>query len=429
MIPRRIHQFFGIGVPGQPGELVSSWQRSNPGYEHILWSEEAASAFVVSQFGEYAGALFRECDVFALKYALFGHLVLLVHGGIYVDPGLECVSAIEPLIGSLNEHRAYGTLNLQRSTESESYKKFAVLAGGPGETFFGRMSADILNEIASGSEVSRFAVRPDWRGIESRHGEQAITLIEPGTAQYFWKWDSSESSISSTRDDLSTVARKPHRLSEAVPTREVRWAKLLFLGHPRCGSGALAAMLTAAGVDIGHEKLKRDGAVSWWHTGNRIRNAGWPLFSSGTRERREIWLASSVFHYLRNPRHAIPSIILENEANGRENNSFKFRRQKLKKIFDVDIARMAVVEAAAVSYALWNNLAAGLATAGQVLVEYPQLGPPYSGLPLDAALRRNSSQRKFGKSAPEIDFRGVIAGSSDEVRRLLKQYASLYEEE
>lgn len=38
---------------------------------------------------------------------------------------------------------------------------------------------------------------------------------------------------------------------------------LVGLGHPRCGTGFTAALLEQAGIEIGHERTRRNGIISW----------------------------------------------------------------------------------------------------------------------------------------------------------------------
>lgn len=38
---------------------------------------------------------------------------------------------------------------------------------------------------------------------------------------------------------------------------------IVGIGHPRCGTGFTAGLLRSSGVQVGHERLGRDGIVSW----------------------------------------------------------------------------------------------------------------------------------------------------------------------
>jgi hypothetical protein len=358
-----------------------------------------------------------------------GLSVLLVRGGVYVDPQLECLGPIEPLFGSFDERGVF--LARHESEERCSCSDFALLAGQSGATIFGRLLADLLSSVSIGPNVgfppgSIALIRKIM--TDKKPDESSVIFIDPAIGQRIWKRISSVTRWVQASQGKSPVLDGKSRLELGhTPTTSYRWARFLFLGHPRCGSRSLAAMLAAAGLSIGHERLMHDGAVTWWQTGRRIRHAAWPAFASGGQQHREVWLAGSVFHYIRDPRQAIPSIILENEANGRENNSFRFRRVKLKQKYGIDIGQMGTIEAAASSYALWNKTAEDLATAGRVLVERPELMIDHLCLKLDPATRLNSSERKFGKSKPDVDFKEVITCTSREVRVLLERYADLYD--
>ena len=126
------------------------------------------------------------------------------------------------------------------------------------------------------------------------------------------------------------------------------------LGHPRCGTGFAANLLAASGIEVGHERLGRDGIVSWMLVSEREAvpwgDALGPL--GGYRR---------IFCVARGPLAAIPSIIAEN----RKRRSLKFRNKvALERTgaaigAETDDPREQVALAVA-SYVIWYEMALAL---------------------------------------------------------------------
>ncbi len=128
--------------------------------------------------------------------------------------------------------------------------------------------------------------------------------------------------------------------------------KFLGLGHPRCGSGYTSSVLKAVGLDVGHEKLEKDGIVSWMFATDN--DAPWAL-NEGARTRRFKYF-EHVIHHVRNPRSAIPSILRDDEHSEA---SHQFRRHGILDAFSVDIDDYETPLARAVaSFVYWNKLVA-----------------------------------------------------------------------
>ena len=120
---------------------------------------------------------------------------------------------------------------------------------------------------------------------------------------------------------------------------------LRAIGHPRCGASYLASLIRAHGVQVGHEVLLRDGIVSWTHA---VRDLNVPNGHNATYRSFAHTIA-----YVRNPIHAIPSIVLEN-GRGR---SLYFRRQHLLRTVGIDLADYrGPFERAVASFLLWYDV-------------------------------------------------------------------------
>lgn len=182
----------------------------------------------------------------------------------------------------------------------------------------------------------------------------------------------------------------------------------VFIGHPRCGSAALAAGLRNAGLDIHHERPGNDGIVSWWLTGfYRQKTNGIHEFSPSRKGAVPI-IADKVLSYIRKPSDALPSIMVENEFQDRDNNSFRHRHRIIRKHFDVDLAELDELNAAVASYVFWNRLADRIADADlPIKVEKPDFGLVQPGLHADNLPVRNTTEKKYGVKKKTLDLKSL----------------------
>jgi hypothetical protein len=121
---------------------------------------------------------------------------------------------------------------------------------------------------------------------------------------------------------------------------------LRVIGHPRCGSGYVAQILSRLGLELGHEQLGADGLCSWIHTIDDLNRP----FKSPYAPARAF---RATLAYVRDPVAAIPSIMLENCRS----ESFAFRRFHIARWLGVDIAqRRNPLERAVESYLKWMEL-------------------------------------------------------------------------
>lgn len=81
---------------------------------------------------------------------------------------------------------------------------------------------------------------------------------------------------------------------------------IVGLGHPRCGTGFAASLLQQHGLDVQHEKIGRDGVISWMQVAKR-RAGPWgdtlAEYPPGTK----------VFLVARSPLAALNSVATENQ--------------------------------------------------------------------------------------------------------------------
>ena len=387
-----------------------------------MWSETAAAAFIAEQFGKGIGKQFESCAAPLEKASLFAAAVLLVHGGVYIGCSLECLQPIEKFFDLAGDVVAVSGCEEISAQAGINPLAQEFLAARPRAPQLGRMFAALATRQGAGDAVRGFSWHNELQAADFEEQEKfSITWLAPDAIQRFVRVHSHDGGANANGSRRGAALQ-----GEAAARAPVRWANLLFLGHPRCGSTALSAMLKSAGVRVEHERLGRDGAVSWWLVGRRIPDAAWPIFLHGPRENKEIWPGGRIFHYLRDPRDAIPSIVLENEVRMRANPSFQLRRRTLRQRFGVDINELDVPTAAATSYALWNRLAEDLASDGVVLVEKPELSNVLPGIGPLTPSRANTSLRKFGTTKPDIDFADAVRRSPYEAREQMERYLSLY---
>ena len=137
--------------------------------------------------------------------------------------------------------------------------------------------------------------------------------------------------------------------------------------------------------------------------------------------------AKQVWRYVRRPSDALPSIVVENEFNNRENASFQHRRHVIQKEYDIDIGSMTPNSAAAYSYTLWNELAAAICSdATPIRIEKPHLEPRLLALGITEIPKKNTTRGKFGHEKHDVgleDFlREVDRKTWDKIVALENEY-------
>jgi hypothetical protein len=75
--------------------------------------------------------------------------------------------------------------------------------------------------------------------------------------------------------------------------------RLRAIGHPRCGSAYVAQALLHLGLDVAHERLGRDGMVSWIHNVDDLA----PPFQTPPVLARDF---AATIAFVRDPLTAIP---------------------------------------------------------------------------------------------------------------------------
>lgn len=205
-----------------------------------------------------------------------------------------------------------------------------------------------------------------------------------------------------------------------------KYCDLLVLGHPRCGSASLASAFRRAGVEIGHERLLAQGMVSWWHTGFLHGHPTQKIFRKSAIDKPSI-KAGAVWWYIRRPSDAIPSIIIENEFNERNNASFKHRHRVILEKYGLDISRATRFGAAAYSYLLWNQIAETLSDDKKpIKIEKPHLDHRLNTCGIFELPRINTTHGKFGRKKEVVSLTRILQDVDTETKRKILQIEEEY---
>ena len=433
MIPRIIHQFWDKPTPPRSvADQIETWRTLNPAYQHILWNDETAAAYLGKMVGPDAAALFKACALPASRADVFRCAVLFLQGGVYVDADQQCMKPLDTLLEGVDADALLYHVPFRHKSGAVRWRLRNDFMAGPARSpFFGRALATIFNNIRTRSSQNVWAltgpgvIRATYDALPPHLASHVLILGRERAFQY-------------TRPNyqLDYVKEQGH-WSEQMKNMDIvtacsvstafRCVDTMFVGHPRCGSASLSAALCKARLDIPHERLGADGIVSWWHTGRARMRGSNVLLERKLENGSETWLVQRVVQYLRSPADAIPSIVLENEHNGRDNNSFRYRAHTLKRLYGVELAALDDTAAAATSYALWNRRAEEISNGGSVMIEMPRLSELYPGLEFDTLPQRNTSAAKFRQEKPQVDIGAVLQRMPAEARPWLTKYMELYE--
>jgi hypothetical protein len=434
MIPRIIHQYWDRPEPPESvARCIQTWREKNPRYRHFLWNDASAAKFVRKHFGLVAEAVFKSSALPTMRADLFRLMALLVHGGVYVDADEECRSDLDPLLKTKSKSIFYC---IYRKTEGAG--KVQILRNGfmcaePGHWFIRRILVKALQGVGSQSSPTFYnltgapvitgiyrQMKPDEAEVKVISREEVFKYTNP---RYDHAYRTEEGHWSEQVKNVDIYGGAPKQSVAFAHTRYV------FAGHPRCGSAALSAGLKGAGINAGHERMEQDGIVSWWSTGRMGGRGNVKFFKIGKAQAQSLVFPDHVYHYIRHPASAIPSIAVENEHNGRENNSFRFRRMVILKQFGQDLAQMPEIEAAAASYVYWNKLAERASdSTTPILIEKPDFSFIQGAGQVAALPVRNTTEQKFGVTKAKMSLEDILSKTSTELQDEIKRFATYYED-
>jgi mannosyltransferase OCH1-like enzyme len=97
-IPRIIHQTWRTrSIPRRWRRWQRTWIDHHPGWEYRLWTDDDIRELVGSRFARIA-PLLAALPQPIMRVDAFRVLLLLAHGGVYVDLDYECLKPIDPLL-------------------------------------------------------------------------------------------------------------------------------------------------------------------------------------------------------------------------------------------------------------------------------------------------------------------------------------------
>jgi len=85
--------------------------------------------------------------------------------------------------------------------------------------------------------------------------------------------------------------------------------KILVVGCPRSGTRFMRTLLRGQKIDVGHEALKDDGAVSCFYAVEDYHYPGKHYRNDETKQYRSLNTFDHVWHQVRDPRCVIPSMV------------------------------------------------------------------------------------------------------------------------
>ena len=128
--------------------------------------------------------------------------------------------------------------------------------------------------------------------------------------------------------------------------------EILCVGHPRTGSGFMAAVFTKhCGLAVGHEQMKEAGISSWMFAGQ-----SWevPFGKDDYAKFPRLSKFRIVFNFVRDPRTALPSIVRELRHSPE---AYNFLREEIFQGLGIDLAGFSnEADRAIASLRFWNLL-------------------------------------------------------------------------
>ena len=156
MIPKLIHQTWKTAqIPGNLAAYEESWQRHNPSWRRILWTDRMLVDFVAEHYPDllelYCSYPTPVCRADAARYML-----LHTFGGLYADIDVECLAPLTPLIDEERAVLCHEPPNLWPETapyRSHPFILFNGVMASPAGHPFWRHVLDRLPETRHGTSV------------------------------------------------------------------------------------------------------------------------------------------------------------------------------------------------------------------------------------------------------------------------------------
>lgn len=178
MIPKTIHQIW-IGELPAPQDLIDSWRRLNPGWDHFLWTSQHARIASVRRANEATietlalpdpagGGGWRNAAAIeavrdhAARSDLMRYEILEAFGGVYVDADSEC---LRPLDEDLLDYVCWATF--ENETVRPGIITGAFMASVPGSS--------LMKELIRKAPFRDLRGQPGWKSVGPMFLTEAAT--------------------------------------------------------------------------------------------------------------------------------------------------------------------------------------------------------------------------------------------------------------
>jgi hypothetical protein len=181
-IPRIIHQTWKTrAVPRRWRRWQRSWIEHHPGWEYRLWTDDDLAELVARHFADVA-PLLAALPQPIMRIDALRVLLLLAHGGVYVDLDYECLKPLGPLLAGracvvATEPRAHA----QGLYGLDLLPSNAFLASVPGHPFWRHYLRSIFAGGAAGLDPVSASGPLKLRHAIDTYGPAAreLTLVAP----------------------------------------------------------------------------------------------------------------------------------------------------------------------------------------------------------------------------------------------------------
>jgi mannosyltransferase OCH1-like enzyme len=149
IIPKLIHQIW-IGespVPYHFNQLMNSWEKKNQDWEYKLWGTNETRDFLEEYYIELL-PFFEKLSHTVQKVDLLRYLILIKHGGLYVDVDYDCISSVNSILENKNIAFGLEPIEYAKFHKSDYFLGTCFIASVPQHPFLIELVAYINNRIS-----------------------------------------------------------------------------------------------------------------------------------------------------------------------------------------------------------------------------------------------------------------------------------------
>ncbi|MES2019757.1 MAG: tetratricopeptide repeat protein [Pseudomonadota bacterium] len=143
-IPPVIVQFWDSETaPTDVAAAIATWREQNRGFEHRLFNEATARAFIERTHGARAVVAFDRCHNSAMKADFFRVAYLVAEGGLYIEADDACLRPLVELLGAIGGADFAASF----SGDVAPYVHNCFVAAAPGAPILKLALADMIDRI------------------------------------------------------------------------------------------------------------------------------------------------------------------------------------------------------------------------------------------------------------------------------------------